>query len=380
MSSNRRIRIALDCSKLDPRQGIGTAVLALANALSQSENAEQQYTFIIPEILQEWLRPYIFGPCRLACVPASGASRLKESLRAVAPLRSVWAKLRTGLLPVPVSSGYVESEGFDLVHSPTQNACLTRLPSIYQPWDLQHLHYPHLFSKTEFALRERSYRAYCAQAAFVCVQTEWTRQDVIDKYGISPERVAVIRWGSVLDAYAASLPEQHKKRSKNIIFPGSSSFIQRLPGHIKITRTSSALFTFLRNGVKDRRFFLRARRQSFAQRWIGLLKNWASLTSCTTWALLLRRSCCPYLPRPRQWFFRANSKVLAYLFWRRFKLVFPFYRRMLLYYPKWRGMAQHISIQIPRRSWRRCWSDVWMTLSFANLSSRKDPKFWRHLL
>lgn len=206
MSGNRKLRIALDCSKLDHRQGIGMAVLALANALSASENAEQEYTFIVPEILQGWLQPYIFGPCRLACLPASGLSRLKKSLRSIAPLRAAWAKLRSGVLPIPVSSGYVESEGFDLVHFPTQSAFLTRLPSIYQPWDLQHLHYPNFFSKTEFALREKLYRAYCAQAAFVCVQTEWTRQDVIDKYDISRDKVVVIRWGSVLDAYRAASP------------------------------------------------------------------------------------------------------------------------------------------------------------------------------
>ena len=206
MTGNHKLRIALDCRSLDAKQGIGTAVLALANALSASDSAEQEYTFIVHQELQDWLQPYIFGPCRLACVAASGVSRFKKSLRPIAPLRAVLAKLRTRLRPVPVSSGYVESEAFDLVHFPTQIAYLTRLPSIYQPWDLQHLHYPQFFSKTEFALREKFYRAYCAQAAFVCVQTEWTRQDVIDKYGISPEKVAVIRWGSVLDAYAAASP------------------------------------------------------------------------------------------------------------------------------------------------------------------------------
>jgi glycosyltransferase involved in cell wall biosynthesis len=203
MAGNHKLRIALDCRNLDAQQGIGTAVLALANALSGSESVAQEYTFIVPQELQEWLRPYISGPCRLMCIPASTLSRLKKSLRAVAPLRSVWARMRSGMLPVPVSSGDVELQNFDLVHFPTQAAYLTHLPSIYQPWDLQHLHYPEFFSRTEFALRERWYRAYCAQAAFVCVQAEWSRQDVIKNYGISPDKVVVIRWGSVFDAYAA---------------------------------------------------------------------------------------------------------------------------------------------------------------------------------
>lgn len=202
MPRNSKLRIALDCSSLDAKQGIGTAVLALANALSESEVADQEYTFIVPEDLHEWLEPHIFGPCQLMCTPASRLSGLKKSLRAIAPLRSVLAGVRRRILSTPVSPGYVEYQEFDLVHFPTQAAYLTHLPSIFQPWDLQHLHYPQFFSRTEFALRERRYRAYCAQAEFVCVQTEWTRQDVIQKYGISPEKVVLIRWGSVFDAYA----------------------------------------------------------------------------------------------------------------------------------------------------------------------------------
>jgi len=207
MPTNSKLRIALDCRNLDARQGIGTAVLALANALSKSDSAGQEYTFIVPEELREWLGPCISGPCRLVSVPASRFSGLKKSLRAIGPLRSAWGQMRSRMLPVPVSSGYVESQRFDLVHFPTQAAYRTLLPSIYQPWDLQHLHYPQFFSKTEFALRERWYRAYCAQAAFVCVQTEWSKRDVIEKYGLSPDNVVVIRWGSVFDAYATPSPQ-----------------------------------------------------------------------------------------------------------------------------------------------------------------------------
>jgi len=181
-------------------------VLALANALSASKSVDQEYTFIVPEALQEWLRPHISGPCQMVCIPLSRLSRLKKTLRAIAPLRFVWAMVGSKIMPIPVS-GSIESREFDLVHFPTPAACRTHLPSIYQPWDLQHLHYPQFFSKAEFVLRERSYRAFCAAATFVCVQTEWSKQDVIEKYGISPAKVVVIRWGSVFDAYAAPSPQ-----------------------------------------------------------------------------------------------------------------------------------------------------------------------------
>jgi glycosyltransferase involved in cell wall biosynthesis len=111
--------------------------------------------------------------------------------------------LRGGVAHVPVSDGYVEAQQFDLVHFPTQIGYVTELPSIYQPWDLQHLHYPQFFSKATFDLRERYYRAYCGRASYVCVQAEWTRQDVIKHYGLPADKVVVIPWGSVFDAYKA---------------------------------------------------------------------------------------------------------------------------------------------------------------------------------
>ena len=102
------------------------------------------------------------------------------------------------------SDGYVEARQFDVVHFPTQVGYLTKLPTIYQPHDLQHLHYPQFFSEDQFAQREREYRAFCDQATFVCVQTEWTKQDVIANFQIAPEKIVVIPWGPVFEAYENS--------------------------------------------------------------------------------------------------------------------------------------------------------------------------------
>jgi hypothetical protein len=65
MQSSHTMRIAVDCRIDDPRQGIGTAVLALAHTLSESTISDQEYTFIVHEDLKDWLAAHIFGPCRL---------------------------------------------------------------------------------------------------------------------------------------------------------------------------------------------------------------------------------------------------------------------------------------------------------------------------
>src|ERR1700733_6616096 len=224
MYIDRKLRIAVDCRITNSQQGVGTALITLAKALSDSKVADQEYTFIVREDMQSWLAPYVYGPCRLVGIPTSRFSTMKAALRWIAPLRFIWENLRRAMPHVPVSDGYVESRQFDIVHFPTQAAYLTDLPSIYQPWDLQHLHYPQFFSDTEFVLRERYYRAFCGRASYVCVQAEWTRQDVIKQYGLSADKVVVVPWGSVFDAYAAPSPKGALATAKKYGLPDSFFF------------------------------------------------------------------------------------------------------------------------------------------------------------
>jgi len=208
MIRSTKLRIAIDCRINDPQQGVGRAVIALAGALSASSMYEQEYTFVVREDVSEWIRPHIFGPsrCETVSVPRSLRSRLKRELKAVPGVESIWNGIRSHskrTVCVPASDGFLESRDFDIVHFPTQGAFLTKIPSIYQPWDLQHVHFPEFFSDTEIESREKLYRAFCRQAKYVCVQTEWGKNDLVESFSIEPGKVEVIRWGSVLDAYRA---------------------------------------------------------------------------------------------------------------------------------------------------------------------------------
>lgn len=175
--------------------------MALAKALSSSDITNQEYTFVVRESMLGCLAPYVYGSCKLKGIPESKLSAAKAGLRWIAPLRLIWHQYCDQFGYVPVSDGYVESQHFDVVHFPTQVAYLTELPTIYQPHDLQHLHYPQFFSKADFAQRERLYRAFCDRASYICVQAEWTRKDIVDQYKTAEEKVVVIPWGSVFDAY-----------------------------------------------------------------------------------------------------------------------------------------------------------------------------------
>jgi glycosyltransferase involved in cell wall biosynthesis len=95
----------------------------------------------------------------------------------------------------------VERAGVDLVHFPVQDAFVTDLPSIYQPHDLLHLHHPEFFSDWERERRERIYRTHCERAELVVAMTSWGKRDLVERYGLPDERVAVIPGASVLWEY-----------------------------------------------------------------------------------------------------------------------------------------------------------------------------------
>jgi len=157
---------------------------------------------------------------------------------------------------IPVSDGYVEQNEFDLVHFPTPTGYLTKIPTIYQPWDLQHVHYPEFFGQEEVERREKQYRAFCNQAAYVCVQAEWTKEDVRKQYDIPEERICVIPWGSVLDAYSPVGSEHLSRAKEKYALPGQFFYYPavtwRHKNHIVILR---ALRFLKERGVRPDVYF-----------------------------------------------------------------------------------------------------------------------------
>ncbi len=199
-----KLRVAIDFRVEDPRQGVGTAVLALAHGLSGLKGTEQEYIFVVLERNKEFFLPFISGPCSLVGVEdRQGALRgkLKRYAKKIPFLQKAWVALHPGDSLLPSSDGTVETLGCDLVHFPAQTAYTTSLPSIYQPWDLQHCHYPAFFSPEDLRLRGIYYPGFCRRATFVCVQTEWTKQDVVRQLGIPADKIEVVRWGTAFEAY-----------------------------------------------------------------------------------------------------------------------------------------------------------------------------------
>jgi glycosyltransferase involved in cell wall biosynthesis len=100
-----------------------------------------------------------------------------------------------------VSDGFYESLGCDVLHFVHQGFVLCALPTIYNPHDLQHLHYPQFFSVSNLAWRETIYPAGCRFAETVAVASQWIKDDITRHYGVSPHKIQVIPWGPPTVAY-----------------------------------------------------------------------------------------------------------------------------------------------------------------------------------
>lgn len=212
--------------------GIEQFVVGLASALSDLTDGDEQYLFLVEPGEDAWLRPHVHGRARVI-------SRLDRRSRLV---RAAWAarrrlvrtlpwlrRLRRPRAPapaappvgpgVPASDGTLEAAGADLVHFPFQAGFLTGLASVYQPWDLQHLHLPEFFTPEAVARREHEYRALCDSAARVVVASDWAKRDLVTRYGLDSGKVVVIPVPSPIEAYPEPRPAELDRTAERLKLP-----------------------------------------------------------------------------------------------------------------------------------------------------------------
>lgn len=224
------LRVVIDVRVGPASGGVQQWVIGLAHALSGLEASTEEYIFLVDQN-SDWLRPYVSGQCRLLTRPLADSvksgwiARARHEIAAAAPIvRDVWRRVgpRRGLLDR--SDGSVELLEADVVHFPQQAAYLTDIPTIYQPWDLQHAHLPEFFTAQEHEFREKTYRAYCEQARLVITATEWVKRDVADQYAIPPERIAVVNVPPPTQAYTEPTPAEVQAITAQLGLPAEFLF------------------------------------------------------------------------------------------------------------------------------------------------------------
>ena len=189
--------------------GIETVLHALA-ALGRLDDGPEEYVFVGPHDEPDWLRASLGGA--RGCVVVRGPLKsprvkpdpgpLEPLKRALGPLRPAAYELKRRALSrsrgarddVPASDGFYEGLKCDVIHFPFQDFVRCALPSVYNPHDLQHLHFPQFFTRDEIRRRESVYPAACRAAHTVVAASRFVKQDVVSRYRIPADKVQVIPW------------------------------------------------------------------------------------------------------------------------------------------------------------------------------------------
>jgi glycosyltransferase involved in cell wall biosynthesis len=156
------------------------------------------------------------GPCRLLPSRRGRINRLAGAVARGLVERVPRVGIRHAVRP---SDGTIEQAGVDVMHFPIQDAFTVDVPSIYQPHDLQHLHFPEFFSRWQWERRERVYRTHCERAEMVVAMTSWGKRDLMEHYGLPDEKVCVVPWGSVLWEYPEPSPRDLNRLRARLSLP-----------------------------------------------------------------------------------------------------------------------------------------------------------------
>lgn len=220
------LRVCLDARLSDGvAGGIQQFIAGLAGGLSRLDDGAEEYLFLSRPGDRQWLEPHLGGRCRPLDAPRGhGASRPSLLRRALTgTYRAIAASPAGALLPVsvPHSDGTIEAAGVDLMHFTVQTGFRTALPSIYQPYDLQHVHLPQLFTPHVRRMRDVVYSELCRNARAVVVMSSWVKDDVVARLRVPPEKVRVIPWAPVTEEYPVPTPADLEQARRELALPGA---------------------------------------------------------------------------------------------------------------------------------------------------------------
>lgn len=204
------MRIGIN-AQLFPNSGWGGVeqfLTGLISALGKLDGAEE-YVVIGHRKQGKWLRPYLGANQQLVAGPSSIRTAFVEALgplgKSVYEFQKKMRNVRQRVSPqVPESNGFFESLGLDVIHFPYQTLARCDLPFIFNPHDLQHIHFPQFFPKEELARRETIYRLGCRHARAVVADSRWVKTDLIRHYGVDPQRVFAIPMAPPPELYRAT--------------------------------------------------------------------------------------------------------------------------------------------------------------------------------
>jgi glycosyltransferase involved in cell wall biosynthesis len=176
----------------------------------------ERYQRLVPEGAQAMIRPALRSSARARHLMSRGLDRVqtrRQRLRADR-LREV-----------------IERERLDLWFCPFTNRepRVCPVPCVITVFDLQHEYLPELFDPVELRHRKRFYPESCTTADHVIAISEFTRQGVIERYGVEPSRVTTIPLAAgsdfdwrAADARVAEVRGRYALPTRYVFYPANT--------------------------------------------------------------------------------------------------------------------------------------------------------------
>jgi glycosyltransferase involved in cell wall biosynthesis len=205
-------------------------LLGLIHALGALEDPTTEYVIVTHRRTGDWLTGHLGPRQRVVTAPEGLRARVDRVTGALERRgRALGLPLPAGRLRLPRRAGraapgpdrLLETLGADVVHLAYQAVATVSAPIVFNPVDLQHLHHPEFFPAAVRAKREAAFRAGCRSAAAIAVASRHTKQDVVQHYGVAPDRVYVIPWAAATDLYGAPTPTALERVRRRYALPAT---------------------------------------------------------------------------------------------------------------------------------------------------------------
>ena len=224
-----RLRVLLDARIPEGIWGgVQQAAIGLASGLSTLAGNDERYYFLAYRGDSDWLRPLLKGSCELVEIdkPSEISVRVTRGLSSMGFPRLARLVVRaTDRTPAKV----VSVLRAQVVHFTHQEAFRTRARKIYQPHDLQHLHFPRFFSPQEVKRRNDLYLTHSRRSDMIAVMSRWGRADLVRQFDIDEAKIFVIPWAPPVDVYASPTPdglsqirERYELPSRYLLYPAQT--------------------------------------------------------------------------------------------------------------------------------------------------------------
>jgi glycosyltransferase involved in cell wall biosynthesis len=190
------VHVAINAS-LDPRAagGVQTNFVSLARSL-KARSGELRATLICPPAIEIPLRDEVspqFDVHTWGHTFPWYRKTAEEEARAAASYSKQLAKEEQERERLRIDrDATLRKLKAEVLHFPHQVVYDSELPTIYEPWDLQHMVLPDLFTSGERDWRTALYGRACNRAKLVVTATQATKRDVVSLLGIDAGKVLVI--------------------------------------------------------------------------------------------------------------------------------------------------------------------------------------------